>query len=240
MAICLSKTKKELKNLKSFKARKKLKQDLKKTKRIYEKDISVFIDYLSEYNGKSFSELYENNFQELLNYILPNTYYDKFFRQCDSFSSLLKVSIEEITQITRTDYTQIILNLKIDSHSSGLIVVADCIYQNKQKYRLVDTNGIIGDTFYNSKINSIGNTKKSDDYFCAVRNTNSELAIPINILGKTVGVINSESEYIEHYNKRIVKELTDLSIGLAKRLNELGYSPEMYMDNLKYISVKYE
>ncbi len=231
------KQKKELKNLKSFKARKQLKQDLNKTKRIYEKDISVFIDYLSEYNGKSFSELYENKFKELLNYILPNEYYDKIFRECDSFNSLLYSSIEEITKITHTDYTQVILNLKINAHTSGLIVVADHIPSYKQKYRLVDTNGIIGDTFYKSKINCISNAKKSTTYFCAVCETNSELAIPISILGKTVGVINSESDHLEYYNENIIKQLTDLSVGLAKRLNELGYSPEMSINSFKYVSI---
>ena len=231
------KQKKELKNLKSFRARKQLKQDLNKTKRIYEKDISVFIDYLSEYNGKSFSELYENKFKELLNYILPNEYYDKIFRECDSFNSLLYSSIEEITKITHTDYTQVILNLKINAHTSGLIVVADHIPSYKQKYRLVDTNGIIGDTFYKSKINCIGNAKESTTYFCAVCETQSELSIPISILGKTVGVINSESNHLEYYNEKIIIQLTNLSVGLAKRLNELGYSPEMSINSFKYVSI---
>lgn len=49
-----------------------LTKELRVIKRIFEDDISEFLDYLSDINGKSFEELYNNKFSDIIKCIFPN------------------------------------------------------------------------------------------------------------------------------------------------------------------------
>lgn len=228
--------KRELRKLHSYKARRNLKSDLKKTKRIYEKDISIFINYLADYNGKSFGELYKNDFQDILNYISINQYFE-LFKDCNSFNESFERAISEIKNITKTDYNQIALCLKTSKHQLGLVVVANDISKEKQKYRLVDYGGFMGMTFSDGEIRNIADVNAEKEYFCAVGKTKSEVVVPIKIFDKIVGVINSESEEKDYYDEEMVSNLDALSRALAIKIKELGYNSNISYKDIPYIDI---
>lgn len=228
------KQKAQIKMLKNRRARKNLEPDLQKTKRIYEKDIGTFISFLADYNGKSFQELYSNNFRDLINYISPNEYFERF-KDCDSYDKLLTRAIYSINEITKTDYNQIAVCLKTGQHQLGLVVVADDISEKKQKYRLVDYGGFMGMTYTDGELRNIPDVRKEKEYFCAVGETKSEIVVPIKIFNRVIGVINSESEMENYYNEAIVSKLTSLSWAFAVGIKKLGYNINVSYKDIPYI-----
>lgn len=116
------------------------------------------------------------------------------FIKCTNYTELFAKAIQEIWDVTGTDYNQIVLSSKISSHENGLVVYADNISEKKQRYRLVIMEGIIGRAFATGNIINVKDAEKEKNYFCAVENTKSELVVPIQFQGNVIGVINSESE----------------------------------------------
>ena len=66
---------------------------------------------------------------------------------CHRFDILLKNAIERLHNVTRTDYNQIALGVKTDSHQTGLMVFADDIVLYKQRYRLVAMDGLMAKSY---------------------------------------------------------------------------------------------
>ena len=59
----------ELDNINSLEAKRNLSNDLYEIGKIYRNDISNFLDYLVQNNGKSFEELYNTDFVDIINWI---------------------------------------------------------------------------------------------------------------------------------------------------------------------------
>lgn len=57
---------KKMREINDFEAISRASEDLKSIGQIFRKDISEFLDFLSEENGKSFEKLYANNFDEVI------------------------------------------------------------------------------------------------------------------------------------------------------------------------------
>ena len=90
--------------------------------------------------------MYENDFKELIEWIYPD-YCLNIFDMCHRFDILLKNAIERLHNVTRTDYNQIALGVKTDSHQTGLMVFADDIVLYKQRYRLVAMDGLMAKSY---------------------------------------------------------------------------------------------
>ncbi len=206
--------------------------------KIYRNDISEFTTYLSEHNGRSFEELYSNDFCDILKYIFPN-WESRLFANCKSISEVLTNAIEKISQLTLTDYNQIALNVRMSSHQTGLVVFADNIAEHKQRYRLVIMEGLMAKVFSTGKPMNIDNVDNEPEYFTAVIETKSELIIPIEFQGNVIGVINSEAEERNHYTDYIIKKLTNIASNLAITLNSLGYVSNMSKDDIPYIHIEF-
>ena len=206
--------------------------------RIYRNDISEFLDFLSEYNGKSFGELYSNQFFDIISWILPN-WESKMFENCMNYKELFKKALGAILKITGTDYNQIALVAGRNNYETSLIVFADNVANNKQKYRVVIMKGLIGKVFSNGQPLNVGDVRKEPDYFPAVVETKSEAIIPIVYLGNTIGVINSESEEKNHYSEYDIIRLMRVASNLSIALHRIGYSANIPCEKIPYIHEDY-
>lgn len=159
------------------------------------------------------------------------------FDDCDNINILLHRAIDELSNITEADYNQIILSAKTSSHNVGLIVFADKISGDKQKYRLVEQSGLIANCYATGKRLNCMNVQKSNDYFIAVVETASELVIPISFDSKTIGVFNSESEVLDFYTDEKITKIEYMLTAFSKRLMDLGYRSNCDYRELPYISI---
>lgn len=225
-----------MKQINDYEATRQATYDLQVIGQIYRKDIGEFLQFLSDENGKSFQKLYDNDFNELIKWIFPE-YEPNIFNQCDCFDVLLHNSIEQLHRITKTDYNQIALGIKTDSHKTGLMVFADDIAGYKQRYRLVVMDGLMAKSYVTGNNILVNNVKQEVEYFCAVFQTKSEVVLPIKYGGKVIGVFNSESEEENYYNQEMVIQLTKVLVDFADKIIELGYVGNMTQNDLPYVHI---
>lgn len=211
-------------------------EKLKEIGRIYRNDISEFLAYLSDNNGKNFEELYSNHFYDIIKWIFPD-WESRMFVKCTNMTELLTKAIEEICKITRTDYNQIALWVKVSSYETGLVVYADNVSDKKQRYRLVVMEGLIANAGSTGNIINIGNVKNEPQYFMAVGETKSELVVPIVFQEKTIGVINSESEQEYYYSKEVINQISCIANDLSIALKRVGYVSNMIADDIPYVHI---
>lgn len=208
-------------------------KNLNEIGRIYRNDISEFLDFLSEYNGKSFGELYSNKFFDIISWILPN-WESNLFEECSNYRELFNEAIQAIIKVTGTDYNQIALVSRRNNYESSLMVFADNVSKHKQQYRVVIMEGLMGKVFSNGQLQNIGDVSKEPDYFPAVLETKSEAIIPILYLGNTIGVINSESEEKNHYTEDDINRLVKIANCLSVALHRIGYTANIPCDKIPY------
>lgn len=223
-------------NIGDYEAIRATANDLGVIGQIYRKDMGEFLQFLSDENGKNFRKLYENDFEELIRWIYPQCSFN-IFNMCNSFDALLNKTIEQLRYVTKTDYNQIALGVKTDSHKTGLVVFADDIAEHKQRYRLVAMDGLMAKSYVTGNSLLIGNVNEETDYYCAVFQTNSELVLPIKYEGKIIGVFNSESEERNYYNKEMVEQLSIILESFAHRIIELGYIGNMAQKDIPYVHI---
>lgn len=212
--------------------------ELKRINRICSQDIGQFITYLQDRNGKSFEELYNNRFADLILWIFPK-WESRMFIQCKSYSELLSKAIEEIWKITKTDYNQIALFVKTSNYESGLVVYADNISDKKQRYRLVVMEGLMCEAFTKDKEIIINNTDIEPGYYKAVKETKSELVIPIKFQSNVIGVINSEAEKENYYTESAVVALRHIANYFSVALTRLKFERNTSYDKIPYIHIEF-
>lgn len=210
-------------------------KDLKKIRKIIDYDITKFMSILSDRRAIEFSKLVVTGFEDIVTAICPQSL--NLLNDCDTYEKILKTSIQIISDITNTDYNQIILLSKIDPYRLGLVVFADKISFGKQRYRITIMDGIISRAHAQNRIINIEDTNRDSDYFNAVLETRSELVIPIRIRDKAIGVINSESEEVMHYTPQIIQRLEAFSYTLGFALDNIGYSQNIHVGSIPYISI---
>lgn len=211
-------------------------EELKEIGRIYRNDIGEFLTYLSQTNGKSFEELYLTHFSDIIKWIFPD-WESRMFAECRNMSEVLTKAIEEICNITQTDYNQIALWVRVSRHQQGLVIYADNVNDKKQRYRQVIMEGLLGDVGSTGKIINVGNVYDEPRYFIAVGETKSELIVPIIFQGKTIGVINSESEEEYHYSKEMEDKFSCIASDLSIALKRVGYISNMIADDIPYVHI---
>lgn len=227
--------KEKIDKIDDYEAKREAIDDLAVIKSIKDFDIAPFMSYLSDVNGKSFSSLKKNNFNEIISIISPG-FNNKIFVKCKSCEEVLEIGIQELYNISMTDYNQIILFENLGSHTSGLVVVADMISNHKQHYRQVAVDGLISKAFQKGEILNIDNIDCCEDYFSAVPETKSELVVPI-ITGKAcIGVINVESNKTNYFNTTLQNQIILLANSIGTAFSKLGYNG-FDRRNIPYISL---
>lgn len=209
--------------------------ELHRISKIKNFDLPKFLGYLKDHNAARLSSLIKTDFEEIVVRICPES--KSLIGSYDTYAGLLRAAILAVSDLTRTDYNQIILSTKTESHSFGLVVFADRIGRFKQKYRLVVTNGVISQSFTTNSIVCIGNVAANNDYFEAVGETRSELAIPIRTGNEVFGVINSESEEFDYYTEEMVGKIDFLAGKIAAQLQTLGFQVGIDANDLPYVSL---
>ncbi len=157
------------------------------------------------------------------------------FVNCLTIKQMLDMAIKKIYHASKTDYNQIILNSTINSHSLGLVVVADIISKDKQKYRLVSVSGVITAAYGEQRTINISDVSKEKKYMCAVEKTCSELVVPIKVKENVIGVINIESEKKNYFSSELVNRIEQLSIHIGYMLNLFEFNLQNF-EKLPYIS----
>lgn len=157
------------------------------------------------------------------------------YEHCKSYKDLFASAISDIADITKTDYNQIVLCVNTGSHGLSLLVCADKIASGKQKYRVVANSGLIATSFHTGKYIRMSRIGENPRYFSAVKETKSELVVPIQINGNKVGVINSESDENYYYTNKILKELQEIARSICLRLVEMHFSGDS--QEIPYISL---
>lgn len=152
-----------------------------------------------------------------------------------SYEDLLTSAISDIADVTKTDYNQIVLCVNTGSHRLSLLVCADKIANSKQKYRVVANNGLIATSFHTGKYIRMARIEENPRYFLAVKETKSELVVPIQMNGNKVGVINSEATEKYYYTNKMLKELQEIAKSICLRLDEMHFSGDA--QEIPYISL---
>lgn len=155
---------------------------------------------------------------------------DKDWLQCDNLHNLLEYSIKRIYKISKTDFNQIALSTISQQHSANLYVVADIIAKEKYRYNIITMWGVIGQSFRTGEIVYIKDVSQCDFYVNAVKETNSELVIPVKMDGNVVGVINIESEEIDFLGEEQFNLLKGVSRNLGIMLKRINYEIQFIED----------
>lgn len=158
------------------------------------------------------------------------------FLQCKNLKDLLEKAIKSIYRISNTGYNQIILNSTINSHTFGLVVVADLISGEKQRYQIVATEGMITKTYGYGETVNVTNVLNIKEYMCAVDETRSELIVPIKLRENVIGVINIESEIESYFTTQMVDKVEKVAKNLGFMLSVLNFNICNYKE-LPYISL---
>lgn len=168
---------------------------------------------------------------EIINIILEKlNFIDEDWLKCNNLQNLLECAIKKIYKISGTDFNQIALSAVSQQHSTNLYVVADIIAKEKYRYNIITMWGVIGQSFRTGEIVYINDVSKCDFYVKAVKETCSELVIPIKIDGNVVGVINIESKEIDFLTDDKLNLLIGVSHNLGTMLKKIGYKIQFIED----------
>ncbi len=165
-----------------------------------------------------------------------NPYADQLCSSGD-FVELLDRSIRVLESITATDYNQIFL-ATTSAYSRELVAVADAIPAHKQRYHIATFSGLLGAVFSSGITLNAANVHERLGYFQAVLETRSELVVPIRTGTAVIGVLNSESEELEHFDDRMRHEVELLALGLAELVPLFGWHPGMTVEEMPWIQRK--
>lgn len=173
----------------------------------------------------------EYSIPEIINMILEKlNFIDKDWLQCKNLNDLLETTIKKVYKISKTDYNQIALSTVSQQDSTELYVVADIISKDKFRYNLITMWGIIGRSFRTGEIVYIEDVSQCDFYVNAVKETRSELVIPIKMDGNVMGIINIESEERDFLEKEQLNLLQCISRDLGIMLKRINYEIQFIED----------
>lgn len=174
----------------------------------------------------------ENAVKEIINKISTYSFFD-----CKNIEELFSRGIETFSDITQTDYNQVILCAMTNPYSIGLVVFADKISASKQQYRIVIQEGLISSCFASGSRIVVNDVKNQANYFQAVPETLSEAVLPISYKGHVLGVFNSESDKSHYFDEIKLAKLESAISSFSQQLISLGYRLNVYYRKFPYISL---
>ncbi len=130
-----------------------------------------------------------------------------------------------------------------DAHNDNLLIMHESyqgIQNKKKKDKVIPASeGIIGHVFQSEKPYLCKDVQKDDKYINFDPRTGSELAVPIKLHGKTIGVINVESEETHAFSSDDERLLTTFAETLSIAIDKLRLF-ESTQQQAKEISLLYE
>lgn len=138
------------------------------------------------------------------------------------FEGLMSEALRLIIDATGTDYNQVFL-VSTSEFSKQLLCSARAVPSHKQDYSVVAFSGLLGIAISSGRTINVPDVRKRIGYLQAVLETRSELVVPIKIEGRVVGVINSESERVNHYDASVTLAIERVAAALGANLNRVGW-----------------
>lgn len=173
----------------------------------------------------------EHTIPQIIDLILEKLdFIDKDWLRCNNLQDLLEYSIKKIYKISKKDFNQIALSTVSQQHSTNLYVVADIIAKEKYRYNIITMWGVIGQSFRTGEIVYVKDVSQCNFYVDAVKETCSELVIPIKIDGNVIGIINIESEEKDFLSEEQLNLLKVVSRNLGIMLKKIGYEIQFIED----------
>jgi hypothetical protein len=164
----------------------------------------------------------------------PNKFIPKL-RSSGNLRNLLELAIDQMEKATQTDYNQILLR-HYDGYDSHLLSVADSISPQKQGYRVALYQGLLGNAISTGRTVNAGDVSRfKEEYIPAVPETRSELVVPIKHNGAVSGVLNSESDKVNHFNEDIQSEVEQLADAVGQLLPTFGWNSREDMSKIPWI-----
>ncbi len=166
--------------------------------------------------------------------------YTKILKLSGNLTEFLETSVRELEKLAHTDYNQLFLIIYPPEDSRQLIAVADIIPSHKQRYRIAAFSGLIGISYSSGKTINAKNVGEMPKYINAVPETKSELVIPIKKDNIVLGVLNSESEELNHYDNKIFQNVEQLALAMGKLLPLFGWADNITLYDAPWIQMSPE
>lgn len=92
--------------------------------------------------------------------------------------------------------------------------------------KLGETNGVIGEVAATRKAKVVFDVREEENYAPALKETRSEIAVPLVCENNLIGVLNIESAEIGAFNERDERILTRIATAIAVRVNQFQQDKE--------------
>jgi putative methionine-R-sulfoxide reductase with GAF domain len=122
-------------------------------------------------------------------------------------------------------------------HARILVCVARSVATHKQDYRIATFDGLLGAVFDSGRTINVRNVHNKDIYYEAVKETKSEIVVPILIENRVVGVINSESEDEGFYDRQLQSKIEEIANQISNNLYRVGWRPSITLETLPFINI---
>jgi putative methionine-R-sulfoxide reductase with GAF domain len=165
----------------------------------------------------------------------PSDYYDDLSKYSADFSLIFDRCLSHLVSTTGA-YCNQILALISSGYGQQLVVVADALASNCQRYRIASLDGLLGTGVAKGKILIANDVGIIPDYFPASPSTRSELVVPVTNDGFLVGMFNSESETRGHYDDTMIGRVSNLASALGRVLAGAGWHSRQRINKLPWIT----
>lgn len=137
-------------------------------------------------------------------------------------SEILEIGLDAIQDILKFHHCSILL---VDEQNNDLYVKAYRGYSkdiHKCRFSLDTDKGIVNRVCKMGKLLNVNDVRKSTEYINFSHHTKSEIALPIKIREKTIGVINVESSKLKAFNEGDEKLLSTLASNISTALSNIN------------------
>jgi hypothetical protein len=155
-------------------------------------------------------------------------------------AAVVAAAARALHETTRSRYNQVLLATSPSGARRGdaprLFVVADRLAPAKDGYREASLDGIIGTAFRSGRTRYARDVRTDKAYIAAVPETRSELAVPVWLGERVVGVLNAESERRDAFPAPARDAVEGVARRLGSQLLELEWRPPPHADALPHVS----
>jgi hypothetical protein len=142
--------------------------------------------------------------------------HDDYLTGSADLKELVTNTISLLTSKYEVHSIHLLLNAET-SHDVRLVMIGSALDEHSQRFRYATMKGIIGYSYRTGEQVSISDVSKDPRYVEADYRTLSELATPIvTERGRTIGVINIESNKTNRFSDNDLKFVSDISSAFGK------------------------
>lgn len=165
--------------------------------------VNIFIYISLFYAIATVLYLFDKNRYDIENYATRIKQFYQSVRLSDYYSNTLKNLLLQLRNVTQVD----LITLDFYDQQANELFAVDAVGDvNKHKVPRQSVKiGVVGECFRTGKPIIVDNVMKYKDYFQVEESTRSELAMPIKINNKTIGVMNFESKQEKFFDAPLMR-----------------------------------